>query len=94
MEQKILKYLHNKPTRTLLQLIKENPHLTRVQLEIAIGISGAGVNWHMHRLSDDGILTIRKDGRTAQYVLNSTVIPHLEKYLPLYLDETGQEKDN
>jgi DNA-binding transcriptional ArsR family regulator len=48
----------------------------------------------MHRLSDDGILTIRKDGRIAQYELNSTVIPHLEKYLPLYLDETGLEKDD
>ena len=84
MERKVLKYLHNTPTRTLLQLLMVNPDLTRVQIEIALGISGAGVNWHMHRLSDDGLLVIRKVGRTAQYELNSDIIPYLKKYLPLY----------
>ena len=83
-EQKILKYLHNTPTRTLLKLIKENPSLTRVQLENALRISGAGVNWHMHRLSDDGVLAIRKEGRNARYEINHEVLPYLEKYLPLF----------
>jgi len=81
MEQKVLKYLHNKPTRTLLKLIKENPNLTRVQLESALGVSGAGVNWHMHRLSDDGILVIKKAGRNARYEINNEVLPYLEKHL-------------
>lgn len=84
MAQKVLKYLHNKPARTLLKLIKENPNLSRVQLEIALGVSGAGVNWHMHQLSEDGILVIRKAGRNARYVINNEVIPYLEKYLPLF----------
>jgi len=94
MERKVLKYLHNTTTRTLLQLLMGNPDLTRVQIEIALGISGAGVNWHMHRLSDDGLLVIRKVGRTAQYELNSDIIPYLEKYLPLYQESIVREKDN
>jgi predicted transcriptional regulator len=93
MERKVLKYLHNTPTRTLLQLLMVNPDLTRVQIEIALGISGAGVNWHMHRLSDDGLLVIRKVGRTARYELNSDIIPYLEKYLPLYQDRIVREKE-
>jgi predicted transcriptional regulator len=81
MEQKVLKYLHNKPTRALLRLIKENPNLTRVQLELAMEMSGAGVNWHMNRLSEDGLLSIRKAGRIAQYEINNEVMPYLEKHL-------------
>ncbi|OPY38310.1 MAG: Helix-turn-helix domain protein [Methanoregula sp. PtaU1.Bin051] len=84
IEQKVLRYLHSKPTRTLLKLIKENPNLSRLQLEIALGVSGAGINWHMHRLSDDGILAIRKEGRNARYEINNEAMPYLEKYLPRF----------
>ncbi len=94
MEQKVLKYLHNTSTRTLLQLIKENPDLSRVQIEIATGVSGAGVNWHIHRLSDDGLLAIRRAGRNARYEINDEIIPYLEKYLPLYQDGSGGKKNN
>jgi len=86
-EQVVLKYLHNKPTRILLQLLMNNPYLTRAQIERTMGVSGAGVNWHMNRLSDDGLLTIRKDGRYARYEINAEVVPHLEKYLQLYSEE-------
>lgn len=87
MERKVLKYLHNRPTRILLQLLAANPNLTRGQLENAVGISGAGINWQMNRLSDDGLLVIRKTGRTARYELSTEVIPCLEKYLPHYHEE-------
>jgi predicted transcriptional regulator len=85
-EQVVLKYLHNRPTRTLLCLLMENPDLTRAEIEKIIGASGTGVTWHMHRLSNDRILSIRKDGRYARYEINSEITPYLEKYLPLYLD--------
>jgi predicted transcriptional regulator len=81
LEQKVLKHLRNKPTRTLLKLVKENPDLSRIQLELALGLSGAGINWHMHRLSDDGILAIRKDGRNARYELSTEAVPYVEKHL-------------
>ena len=93
MEQKVLKYLHNRSTRSLLHLVKENPTFSRAQIEMAMGISGAGVNWHMQRLSDDGLLTIHKIGRNARYEINDDVIPHLEKYLPLYLDDVNHQKE-
>ena len=92
MEQKVLKYLHNKPTRTLLQLIKENPDMNRIQLESALGVSGAGINWHMHRLSDDGLLAIRKSGRSARYEIPHEVLPVLEKYLPGSRNERSEGK--
>lgn len=94
MEKKVLKYLHNKPTRILLQHLTENPGLTRGQLETAVGISGAGVNWQMNRLSDDGLLTIRKTGRTARYELTAEAIPYLEKYLPHYDDRSIRNAEN
>lgn len=84
MEQKILKYLHNRSTRTLLCLIYENPVLCRKQLENAMDVSGAAITWHMHRLSDDGILAIKKDGRNARYEINPDAMPCLEKFLPLF----------
>jgi predicted transcriptional regulator len=93
MEKKVLKYLHNKPTRILLQLLTENPGLTRVQLETAVGISGAGVNWQMNRLSGDGLLQIKKAGRTARYELNTEAIPFLEKYLPWYAESSAGNRE-
>lgn len=93
MEKKVLKYLHNKPTRILLQLLTDNPGLTRVQLETAVGISGAGVNWQMNRLSGDGLLLIKKAGRTARYELNTEAIPFLEKYLPHYEDNCAPKTE-
>jgi len=81
VEKKVIKYLHNDATRRLLLMVKENPGISRHELETALHISGAGINWHMHRLSGDGILTVRKDGRNARYELNPDVLPSLEKYL-------------
>jgi predicted transcriptional regulator len=93
MEQKVLKFLHNTPTRTLLQLLRKNPDLTRIQMEAALGISGAGVNWHMNRLSDEGLLVIKKVGRHARYEINYEIIPYLEKYLPRYEENSVREKN-
>jgi len=90
MEQMVLKYLHNKSTRALLNLVKEDPNRTRSDLANAVGISGAGVNWHMQRLSDDGILAIRRMGKNTRYEIRNDVVPYLEKYLPHYLDENGE----
>lgn len=84
LEQKVLKHLRNRSTRALIRLVKENPGLSRVQLEAALGLSGAGINWHMHRLSDDGILTIKKEGRNASYDLRPDVIAFLEVHLERY----------
>ena len=84
VEQKLLKYLNTDSARTILSLLLKNPALTRVQLEEAMGMSGAGVNWHMNRLSGDGLLVISKDGRNARYTLCPEVVPYLQKYMPDY----------
>jgi Uncharacterized protein conserved in archaea len=81
MEKKVLKYLHTKSTRILLQLLIGNPNLTRIQIEGAVRISGPGVTWQMQRLADDGILEIRKAGRNARYEINNEARLYLEKYL-------------
>lgn len=92
MEQMVLKYLHNKPTRALLSLVREDPNRTRTDLATATGISGAGVNWQMQRLSDDGILAIRREGKNTRYEIRNDVVPYLEKYLPHYQDEKGENR--
>lgn len=82
IEQKVLRFLHNEPARNILGLLMKNPDMTRTGLEQTLGISGAGVNWHLHRLSNEGLLEISKDGRKARYLLNPEVVPYLEKYMP------------
>ncbi|MCK9579779.1 MAG: winged helix-turn-helix transcriptional regulator [Methanoregula sp.] len=84
LEQKVLKFLHNEPSRIILEHLLKKPDMTRVELEQALGISGAGVNWHLHRFSDEGILMIAKDGRNARYIINPDAVPYLEKYMPEY----------
>lgn len=81
MERTVLKHLRNQQTRMLLSLVKKDPGLSRLQLQMALSLSGSGVNWHVNRLSDDGILTVRKEGRNTRYELNREVLPLLEKYL-------------
>lgn len=81
MEQNVLKHLKNQQTRVLLGLVKENPGLSRLQLQMALGLSGSGVNWHVQRLSEDGILAVRKEGRNSRYELNRDAVPFLEKHL-------------
>ncbi|MCK9579778.1 MAG: winged helix-turn-helix transcriptional regulator [Methanoregula sp.] len=86
LEQKVLKHLNAATARNILELLFRNPNRTRGELEQTLGISGAGVNWHLHRLSYDGLLVISKDGRNARYTLCPEAVPFLQKYMPNYRD--------
>ncbi len=90
VEQKVIKYLKSSPNQVIFRLVMENPDLTRAHLESALKMSGPGVNWHLHRLSGDGLLTISKHGRNARYALSPEVVPFLLKYMPDYRQAMGR----
>jgi predicted transcriptional regulator len=79
-EQKILKYLHQDTDRLILFTLARNPLLSRRDFEKVLGVSGPTVSWHMKRLIDDGLLSIRKDGRFSRYILAERTRYSLEKY--------------
>jgi predicted transcriptional regulator len=80
-EQKVLRFLRSKRECVILELLLMDPDMTRRDLEQRLNISGAAVSWHMSRLSDEGILVVRKIGRDARYEINPETRPYIEKYL-------------
>lgn len=80
MEQKIIRFLRNDTERSIFTCLVKNPEITRKDLEIQLGISGAAVTWHMNRLVDEEILIIHKVGRNARYELKPQARQCLEKY--------------
>lgn len=85
LERKILKYVRNKKECAIFEFLLKHPFATRKDLEELLGISGASVSWHMRRLCDDEILSIKKIGRNVNYEIN----PEAMKYLLKYLQTSG-----
>jgi predicted transcriptional regulator len=81
-ELKVLKYLRQDTDRQILFALAGNPLMSRRDFEKVLGISGPTISWHMKRLIDDGLLSIRKDGRFSRYVLSERTRFCLEKNRP------------
>lgn len=81
-EQKVLKYLRQDTDRQILFALAGSPLMSRRDFENVLGISGPTISWHMKRLIEDGLLSIRKDGRFSRYVLSEPARACLEKYNP------------
>jgi len=79
-EQKVLKYLRQDTDRQILVTLAGNPLMSRRDFEKILGISGPTITWHMKRLTGDGLLSIRKDGRFSRYELSAGTRSCLEKY--------------
>ena len=80
-EQKVLKYLRGETERRILSTLLAAPRATRSDLEEILSLSGPTVTWHMKRLSDDGMVTIAKDGRFSFYALSGTTRDYVGKHL-------------
>ena len=81
-EQKVLKYLRQDTDRQILFALAHRPLMSRRDFENVLGVSGPTISWHMKRLIDDGLLSIRKDGRFSRYDLSERTRSCLEKYKP------------
>ena len=81
VEKTVLKHMRNETDNRILTLLLDNPDTNRKNLEMMMGISGPLVTWYMKRLSDDGIVSIQKNGKNVRYEIYPEVRQYLEKYL-------------
>lgn len=79
-EREVLRYLRQETDRKILFSLAKTPLLSRRDFERILGVSGPTVTWHMKRLIDDGLLSIRKDGRFSRYFLSGGTLECLRKY--------------
>ena len=68
-DQKVLHHLKNDTSKRILEVLVENPDVSRKGLSDAVGVSGPSVSWYMKRLCADGIVSAIKEGRHVRYHL-------------------------
>ena len=66
-------YLLNGTRRRILDLLAQDPGMTRKEVASALGISGASVAWHTGLLIRDGAVWSERDGRMVRYFLRRDV---------------------
>lgn len=59
-----------KTTTKIIELIINNPHISRQELSEIIGISINGINWHIKRLKANGILTREGGRKRGKWIIN------------------------
>ncbi|MFA5103248.1 MAG: winged helix-turn-helix transcriptional regulator [Candidatus Thermoplasmatota archaeon] len=82
-EKIVLKFIQNKTDCRILVQLMNSPELNRKELGNKLGISGILVTWYMKRLSDAGIIFLKKVGKNARYEITPEARNYLEKYLVL-----------
>lgn len=70
-QQEILDVLSQEPERDILLYIVQNPNSTQKALADYAGMSPSTINWHMKRLSDAGLVEIRREGQFVKYVVTA-----------------------
>ncbi len=60
-------YPLNGTRRRILDLLAQDPGMTRKEIASALGIAGASVTWHMALLIREGAVRSEKDGRMIRY---------------------------
>ncbi len=69
LEKKVFLHLQNPTTRRILGILASSPEVSRKDIAGILGIAGPSISWHTKRLSGDGIITTRKNGRAVRYTL-------------------------
>nr|WP_320160776.1 winged helix-turn-helix transcriptional regulator [uncultured Methanoregula sp.] len=69
LEKKVFLHLQNPTTRRILEILATSPEFSRKDIARIMGIAGPSITWHTKRLSGDGIITTRKNGRGVRYTL-------------------------
>jgi predicted transcriptional regulator len=81
IEKKLILYLRNPTTRRILEILAACPDVIRKDIAESLGLAGPTVSWHMKRLSDDGIITMRKSGKAVRYTLCPAGANILQQFL-------------
>lgn len=74
MEKKLFLHLQNPTTRRILEILSSFPEVSRKDITRIVGIAGPSITWHTKRLSIDGIIQTRRQGRRIRYILCPTGI--------------------
>jgi len=78
-EQVLLGHLRNGTTRSILDVIQDNPDAGRNEIARMLGITGAAVTWHTQRLEEDGIILQETVGQTARYIIPGEIRMYLSR---------------
>jgi len=70
-DQRVLHHLKNDTSKRILEVLVENPDVSRKDLSNVVGVSGPSISWYMKRLCAEGIVSAIKEGRHVRYRLNS-----------------------
>jgi predicted transcriptional regulator len=66
-ELDLLSCLRSKTSSEILRIVMVRPEISRQEIADAIGKSGPSITWHMQRLEEKGLLSIRREGRSVRY---------------------------
>lgn len=69
LEKKVFLHLQNPTTRRILEILATSPEVSRKEIAEVVDIAGPSISWHTKRLSADGIITTRKNGKAVRYTL-------------------------
>jgi len=69
-DQRVLHHLKNDTSKRILEVLVENPDVSRKDLSNVVGVSGPSISWYMKRLCAEGIVSAIKEGRHVRYRLN------------------------
>lgn len=81
----ILDTLSQETDRDILLFLIQNPDATQKELSEYVKISAASINWHMRRLSDTGIVEVKRDRVNVRYLVRDNqaeILALLRSYHP------------
>lgn len=76
-EQKIISCLRSETSSKILRIIMMQPGISRKGIADAIRMSGPSVTWHMQRLEETGIISVKREGRSVRYIVEKEVLGSL-----------------
>lgn len=78
-EKRLITYLQNCTAQKILKVLITSPQVSRKEIAEMTGIAGPLITWHTNRLSEEGIITLQKDGRDVHYTLTKDAQDVLRK---------------
>lgn len=87
-ELDLISCLHSQTASEILRIILVEPEISRKEIAAAIGKSGPSITWHINRLEEKGLLSVRKEGRSVRYRINDHT-SHLLAQTAFRTERTG-----
>jgi len=84
-QQEILDVLSQETERDLLIYLIRNPNVTQKQVSEYSKISAGTINWHMKRLGQSGLISVKREGQFVRYSVNvdsDEILKLLQNYHP------------